>query len=102
MSNNVKIGDPIGQTIYDAIWSYEGTAAMLAAVANGRPALEAIDPRLVELLGTNYGKHNEATIQAGYLVTKRMKELGYTKSKQVKLEAACVARSAVLFTKDIL
>ncbi|HEX4299138.1 MAG TPA: hypothetical protein VHZ56_14050, partial [Devosia sp.] len=85
MTGNVKLDEPIGLAMRGIIFSETGRKAMLAAVANGRPALEAVDPMLAVALGSNYSKENEATIQAGYLVTMRMRELGFEKSRQVPL-----------------
>ncbi len=99
MTDNVKLTDPIGLAMRGIVFSEQGSKAMLEAVENGRPALEAVDPMLAAALGSNYGKHNEATIQAGYLVAMRMRELGFEKTKQVPLEEHCVARSGVLFEK---
>jgi hypothetical protein len=97
MTNNVRLDDPIGLAMRGIIFSESAKKAMLASVLSGRPALEAVDPMLSFALGSNYAKGNEATIQAGYLVTMRMRELGYEKGKQVRLVDGCVARSGVLF-----
>jgi hypothetical protein len=99
MAGNVKLNEPIGLAMRGIIFSDVAKKAMLSAVSNGRPALEAVDSMLAEALGANYGKENEATIQAGYLVTMRMRDLGYESTQQVALAAHCIARSAVLFEK---
>ena len=99
MSDNVRLDDPIGLAMRGIIFSEPGRKAMVSAVVTGRPALEAVDPMLAHALGENYGKENEATIQAGYLVTMCMRELGYETGKQVALAEGCVARSGVLFHK---
>jgi hypothetical protein len=99
VSENVHLDDPIGLAMRGIIFSEPGRKAMLGSIAAGRPALEAVDPMLRQAIGANYCKENEATIQAGYLVTMQMRELGYEKGKQVALGEGCVARSGVLFNK---
>ncbi len=52
-------------------------------------------------LGEDYGKDNEATIQAGFLVTDLMRQLGYELSgKNKKLPSGCVAKTGQLFVKS--
>lgn len=97
---NVRLVDEVGIAMQEVIWSKEGTSLMLSAVGKGRPALEAIDHMLAQAVGANYRKQNGATQQAGYLVTKRMRELGFSKGAQVPFVVGTVARSGVLFHKS--
>jgi hypothetical protein len=96
----VRLIDSVGVAMRDVVWSDEARLLMLAATKHGRPPLEAIDHLLHEAVGKNYGKHNGATSQAGYLVTRRMRELGYKKTKQVAFGEGTVARSGVLFEQE--
>ena len=96
---NVKLADPIGRAIHDVIWSKDAESRMLDAAMVSRPPLEAIDALLVDAVGGNYGKHNGTTNLAGYLVARRMRELGWEKAKQVSFRLGTVAQSGVIFTK---
>ncbi|WP_353646281.1 hypothetical protein [Mesorhizobium sp. WSM2239] len=72
---------------------------MLDASANGRPALEPIDPLIAKELGKDYGPHNESTVTAGYLVGQKMYALGYEKMPSKALSQGCVAKTAAIFRK---
>jgi hypothetical protein len=93
----VKDGDPIFRAMELIVNSKAGEAAMLSMVSRGIPPIAAVDPLISRELGAKYGKHNESTIQAGYLVARRMEAMGLQKGKQVSLPKGCVARSGTLF-----
>jgi hypothetical protein len=53
---------------------------------------------LVEKLGVDYGKHNDGTLNAGYLVAEMMRSQGYrTSGRKGKLPATCVAKTAEIY-----
>ncbi|PVE25652.1 hypothetical protein DC522_04875 [Microvirga sp. KLBC 81] len=82
------------------IFSPEGKRAALAAVKQGLPPLAFIDSLLKEALGSDYGKHNEDTAQAGYLVTNLMRQMGYKPVGSAPLPPGCIAKTGRLFTHD--
>ena len=96
---SITLDSKIGRTMARIIRSKAGIEAMLVAVSKGLPALAGVDPMLREALGSDYSKDNEATIQAGYLVTGAMEGLGYKKGPQRPLPANCIARSGVIFRR---
>ncbi|ABD05313.1 hypothetical protein RPB_0602 [Rhodopseudomonas palustris HaA2] len=98
---SLKLDDPINQKMYQIINSKEGKAAAFEATANGRPALEGIDPLLLAALGVDYGKHNDTTINAGYLVAQMMRSQGYQLSgRKGKLPSSCVAKTAEIYVPN--
>ena len=97
---SVSLDDPIGRKMKRIIGSAAGTKAMLEAVNEGLPALAGVEPLLQAELGNDYNKHNEATVQAGYLVTGFMQGLGYEKVRSVPLPSSCVARSGLTFRRS--
>ena len=98
-SESVKLDSPIGKAIERLIFSAEGRTAALRAVQEGLPPLAALDPLLQEALGADYGPHNEATIQAGYLIANLMRQLGFEASGPGRLPTNCVARTGLNFVK---
>jgi hypothetical protein len=94
---SLTLDDPISKRMEMVIFSPEGKTAALEATAQGLPALAGIDPLLVDALGKDYGKHNEATAQAGFVLTNMMRQLGYENGGSAPLPKNCVARSGQLF-----
>ena len=64
----VSLDDTVGRRMKQIIGSEVGIKAMMDATRRGSPALADVDPLLQAELGPQYSRHNEATIQAGYLV----------------------------------
>jgi hypothetical protein len=93
----VKDGDLIFRAMELVINSKDGEAAMLSMVNRGIPPLAGVDPLIAAELGAKYGKHNESTIQAGFLVARRMEALGLRKGTQRTLPRGCVALSGTMF-----
>jgi hypothetical protein len=95
----IVLDDPLGKRMERTIFSPEGRRRVLDAQNAGLPPLAGIDPLLQEELRKEYSAENEATIQAGYLVTKLMEQkLGYRKlNKSADLPSNCIARSGQLF-----
>ena len=98
-NESVRLDDAIGRAMQNVIFSPEGRAAALKAAEQGLPALAGVDPLLQAALGANYGKHNEATVQAGYLVANLMRQAGYDDGPSKPLPSGCVAVSGMLFAK---
>lgn len=96
---SVRLDDAIGKQMERIIHSAEGREAALQATQDGLPALAGIDPLLRAALGANYGKHNEATVQAGYLVANLMRQLGYDDGPSKSLPPGSVATSGKVFAK---
>jgi hypothetical protein len=93
--------DPIAEKIAEIAYSEEARAAMLEAVAAGRPPMAGLDPLLSQALGADYGRHNISTKFAARIVAERMGQLGYRKTgKKAVLPAGCVAKTADLMTAD--
>lgn len=81
--------------MWKIISSPEVKAKALQAHNAGQPPLAAVDPFLRKTLGDDYSKNNEATKQAGYLVTRL---LGYEPTRRsAPLPQNCVARTGTLF-----
>jgi len=80
--------------------SAEGKAACIKAVEDGWPALAGVDPMLAEEFPADYGKHNQTTDWAGYLVADLMRQMGYKKlEKQGKTPESCVAKTGAIWEK---
>jgi hypothetical protein len=94
---SVSLDDAIGKKMHRLIFSAEGRAAALQATENGLPALAGVGPLLKHALATDYGRHNEATIQAGYLVTNLMQQLGFVEIGKGALPPNCIARTGAVF-----
>lgn len=100
VGEKVRLDDPIGVAIRDLVHSGEGTDLMIRATEAGLPALAGLEPMIRTRLGPLYAAANEATIQAGYLVTGRMEALGYVKSDlSAAMPAGSVAKTAIFFRK---
>jgi hypothetical protein len=98
-NNSVRLDDAIGRTLQKIVFSPEGRAAALKATEQGLPALAGVDPLLQDMLGADYGKHNEATVQAGYLVANLMRQAGYDDGPSKPLPSGCVATSGMMFAQ---
>lgn len=96
---SVRLDDAIGKQMERIIFSVEGREAAVQATRDGLPALSGVDPLLRAALGADYGKHNEATVQAGYLVAKLMQQLGYNDGPAKPLPSGCVASTGKMFAK---
>jgi hypothetical protein len=96
---SVSLDDPIGRLMKRVIGSETGIRAMLEATEQWLPALAGVDPLLKTELGDRYSKHNEATTQAGYLVTGFMEGLGYEKVCQTPMPQGCVAKTGWTFKR---
>lgn len=94
---SVRLDDAIGKAMHRVIFSKEGKQAAFEATTKGLPALAGVDPLLATALGDDYGKHNEATIQAGYLVTNMMEQSGYKQAGSGPLPPVCVAKTGLIF-----
>jgi hypothetical protein len=97
---SVRLDDAIGKAMHCVIFSEEGKKAAFEATAKGLPALAGVDPFLATALDSDYGKHNEATIQAGYLVTNMMEQSGYKQAGSGPLPPGCVAKTGLVFLLD--
>jgi hypothetical protein len=96
---SVSLDDPIGRKMNRIIRSDNVRRGMIADCEAGVPPLASVDRILQQELKSDYGKHNEATSQAGYIVTKVMREHGYEPIGQQRLPADCVAESGKVFKK---
>jgi hypothetical protein len=95
---SLKTDDPIFLKMYEIINSQKAISAAIEATKAGLPALTPMDPMLVEKLGVDYGSHNDATINAGYLVAEMMRSQGYrTSGRKGKLPATSVAKTAEIY-----
>jgi hypothetical protein len=76
-------------------------AAMLKAVAQGEPPLGAIEHLIATKLGNEYRSKRRDTVEAGYLVAKRLYALGYEKIEggDKKMPPGSVAKTAATFRK---
>ena len=98
---SLKLDSPLGRKMEEIIFSAKGRAAGLEATKRGLPAMAGIDPLLAAALGVDYGPHNDATIQAGYLVAIMMRMQGCKNSgKKGKLPASCIAKTAEIFVPN--
>jgi len=88
----VSLDDPVGRLMKQIIGSEIGIKAMMEATHRGSPALAGVDPLLRAELGSQYSRHNEATIQAGYLVKGFMVGQGYE-----EMGPACIAKTGLVF-----
>ena len=98
-SAEITLDSPIGRKMERVIFGSEGKHAALDATKNRLPALAGVDPLLSKALGADYGSHNAATIQAGYLVKNMMLQLGYEDAGPAPLPPGCVAKTGRLFRK---
>ena len=89
--------NPLSIKIWEIANSPEGRAAAKAAADQGLPALAGVDPLMAQALGSDYGKHNMTTIEAGSRVAEVMRALGYQDQGKRPLPASCVARSGQLW-----
>ena len=96
-ADTVKLDDRIGLLMHQIIFSPEGKAAAAAAATAGLPALAGVDRLLKDKLGRDYGSHNEATVQAGYLVANLMRQLGYESRGVAVMPEGCIAKSGTTF-----
>lgn len=93
----VSLDDPIGRLMKKTIGSEVGTKAMIEATNRGLPALAGVDPLLQVELGSQYCRHNEATIQAGYLVKGFMVGQGYEEIGSASMSHNCIAKTGLVF-----
>jgi hypothetical protein len=75
--SGLKLDSPLGRGMFKIVNSAKAKAAAIEATQNGLPALAGVDPLLKSQLGIEYTESYEATIQAGYLVAKMMRNAGY-------------------------
>jgi hypothetical protein len=99
IEEGVRLDDPICRKMSKIIFSPEGREAAITATNEGFPALKGIDPLLSAALGPDYRKENDATLQAGYLVTNMMRIEGFEKSGQRPLPNGSVAKTGAVFTR---
>jgi hypothetical protein len=95
----VTLDSPLGRLMKQIIGSEAGIKAMVEATHRGSPALAGVDPLLQGELGPQYGRHNEATIQAGYLVKGFMEGQGYKEMGTASMPENCVAKTGLMFTQ---
>ena len=95
----VRLDDDLGRAMQAVVFSPEGKTAALNATDRGLPALAGVDPLLVARLGPDYRPENEATAQAGFLVTNLMRQLGYKTSHRGLLPSGCVAKTGWIFRR---
>jgi hypothetical protein len=98
---SVRLDDHIGKAVSRIVFSPEGKQAALEATARGLPALAGLDPLLSRALGPDYGSHNESTVQAGYLVTNMMRQLGYEISGSGSLPSGCTGKTGAVFARRV-
>lgn len=96
-SGGMTIQDPIYLEMQGLIWSAEGRAAALAATEEGMPAMALVDPLLQSAMRARYGREQQGTNNAGYIVAELMRHLGYDKDGEGPLPADCVARTAAIW-----
>ncbi|GEO12604.1 hypothetical protein [Microvirga aerophila] len=99
-NKSLTLDDPISKVMHRIIFSPEGKQVALTAITQGLPPLAKIDPLLQAALGGDYTKHNEGTVQAGYMVTNMMRQMGYKPIGSKKLPPDCVARTGQVFVRD--
>jgi hypothetical protein len=100
-SASLRSNDPIVQKMAEVIFSPEAVAAALEATNKGLPALAGIDPLLSEVLGVDYGSHNDGTMNAGFIVAEMMRTRGFKNSgRKGKLPPTCVAKTAEIFVPN--
>jgi len=93
--------DPLFIKMTEVIFSDRAKQAALEATSLGLPALAGIDPILFEVLGVDYGPHNQATNNAGYIVAEMMRSQGYRKSGRTgPLPQGSVAKTAVIYVPN--
>jgi hypothetical protein len=87
--------DPVYLRMEEIVWSSAGRAAAIAATEQGLPAMAGIDPLLQADLGEQYHPHDQATMNAGFIVGGLMRHLGYVDGGQGKLPVDCIAKTAM-------
>jgi hypothetical protein len=93
----ISLDSPTGRLMKRIIGSEAGAMAMLEATRQGLPALAGVDPLLQAGLGDKYSRHNDATVQAGYLVKGFMEGLGYQEFRAGPMPEACIAKTGLMF-----
>ena len=94
---SISLDSPTGRLMKRIIGSEAGTEAMLEATRQGLPALAGVDPLLQAALGDKYSRHNEATVQAGYLVKGFMVGQGYEEIRSGPMPENCIAKTGLVF-----
>jgi hypothetical protein len=98
--NPVSLDSAVGRLMKQIIGSEAGIRAMMEATRRGSPALAGVDPLLQFELGSQYGRHNEATIQAGYLVKGFMVGQGYEEIGPASMPQNCIAKTGLIFKQQ--
>ena len=93
----VSLDDAVGVRMKQIIGSEVGIKAMMEATHRGSPALAGVDPLLQAELGSQYSRHNEATVQAGYLVKGFMVGQGYEEVGPASMPQNCIAKTGLVF-----
>jgi hypothetical protein len=94
---SVSLDDPVGRLMKKIIGSEVGIKAMMEATNRGSPALAGVDPLLQAGLGSQYSRHNDATVQAGYLVKGFMVGQGYEEMGSASMPQNCIAKTGLMF-----
>jgi hypothetical protein len=87
--------DPRYLRMMDIVFSAEGRQAALNAVKRGLPAICGVDALIKNALGADYGKHDLGTSNAGYIVAKLMRQMGYEEAGTGSCPSGCVARTGM-------
>lgn len=99
-SSALKQGDPLVQKMTKIINSAKAVRVAIEATEAGLPAMQGVDPILSIALGVDYGPHNRATNEAGYLISQMMKSKGYVNSgRKGSLPSYCIAKTAEIFVR---
>ncbi|WP_439601847.1 hypothetical protein [Devosia sp.] len=98
-SGGLSMDHPIYREMAEVIWSSEGKAAAVDAVAKALPAMAGVDPLLQMRMGERYGREYQGTMNAGSLVAEVMRYLGYKKTGEAELPEGCVAKTAATWQK---
>lgn len=93
----LKLSSPFGKAMVSFIEAPSQRDLALEFVAKGRPPMEAIDPALQAEFGDTYTTTYEATSQAGYIVARMLKKLGYTKTGSKSLSSDCLVKRGATF-----
>ena len=93
-SGGMASDDPLYLAMREVVWSKEGQAAALSATAAGQPAMALVDPLIQAKMGARYGREQQGTVNAGFIVAELMRSLGYEKEGEGPLPPNCVAKTA--------
>jgi hypothetical protein len=96
MPGGQKADGHIYTTLVRVAHSPAGIKAAVLATNLGEPALSGVDPLFEKELGAEYSKANQVTMNAGFVVTGLMREMGYEEAGSAECKG-CVAAVGTLF-----